>query len=285
MTEAQINRRKDRIHEIIFEADTPEGKTFDITLLVMIVLSIIAVMLESVESINDKYHHQLIIAEWVLTILFTIEYALRMYCVRSRRKYAFSFFGIVDLLSILPTYLSLFVVGPLNQLMIIRILRLLRIFRIFKLGHFMGESAHILNALKASQAKISVFMFFVMVMVILMGSIMHLIEGGVNDGFNNIPNSIYWAIVTLTTVGYGDISPITPIGKFLSAIVMILGYAVIAVPTGIVSSEMSNKKRKKKNKNKYHNTQVCRFCTKEDHDDDAKYCNGCGELLNEPLEE
>ena len=169
MTEAQINRRKDRIHEIIFEADTPEGKAFDIILLIMIVLSIIAVMLESVDSINEKYHHQLIIVEWILTILFTIEYALRMYCVRSRRKYAFSFFGIVDVLSILPTYMGLFISGgPLNKLMIIRILRLLRIFRIFKLGHFMGESTVIINALKASRAKISVFMFFVVVMVTLM---------------------------------------------------------------------------------------------------------------------
>lgn len=282
MNEAQINRRKDQIHEIIFEADTPEGKTFDIVLLVMIVLSIIAVMLESVESINEKYHNQLFFAEWVLTILFSIEYALRMYCVRSRRKYAFSFFGIVDVLSILPTYLGLFMSGGVNKLMIIRILRLLRIFRIFKLGHFMGESTQILNAMKASRAKISVFMFFVIVMVILMGSIMHLIEGGINDGFNNIPNSIYWAIVTLTTVGYGDISPLTPFGKFLSALVMILGYAVIAVPTGIVSAEMTNTNNAPQTKdNKYHNTQVCRYCLEEDHDDDAIFCKTCGERINE----
>ena len=284
MTEAQINRRKDRIHEIIFEADTPEGKAFDIAILIMIILSIIAVMLESVESINKKYHDQLIIVEWILTFLFTIEYALRMYCVRSRRKYAFSFFGIVDVLSILPTYLAYFLpgAGGVNKLMVIRILRMLRIFRIFKLGHFMGESTQIMKAMKASRAKISVFMFFVIVMVILMGSIMHLIEGGINDGFNNIPNSIYWAIVTLTTVGYGDISPMTPFGKFLSALVMILGYAVIAVPTGIVSSEMTNSNNAPQTKdNKYHNTQVCRYCLEEDHDDDAIFCKTCGERLNE----
>ncbi len=279
MTEEQVNRRKDRIHEIIFEADTKEGKLFDIILLAMIVLSIIAVMLESVESIEKKYGFALHTAEWILTVLFTIEYGLRMYCVRSRRKYAFSFFGIIDVLSILPTYLTLFISGAaLNRLMIIRILRLLRIFRIFKLGHFMGEGQLIVNAMKASRQKIFVFLFFVMIMVVLMGSIMHLIEGAVNDGFSNIPNSIYWAIVTLTTVGYGDISPITPFGKFLSAIVMILGYAVIAVPTGIVSAELVNEDHQK---NKYHNTQVCRFCLEEQHDDDAVFCKTCGSILNE----
>lgn len=279
MTDKHIDKRKDQIHEIIFEADTPLGKWFDIILLVMIIGSIIAVMLETVPSL-EKYQGTFFILEWFFTILFTVEYALRMYCVRNRMKYAMSFFGIVDLVSILPAYISLLMAGT-HALIIFRALRLLRVFRIFKLGHFLKEGDMIMKALRASQAKISVFLFFVLVMVTIVGSVMYLVEGGVPDSkFSSIPNSIYWAVVTLTTVGYGDISPVTDFGKFLSAIVMILGYAVIAVPTGIVSAEMVNS-GDEKNDLKYHNTQACRYCMEENHDDDAVFCKTCGERLNE----
>lgn len=282
MTDKQISKRKDQIHEIIFEADTPLGKWFDIILLVMIIGSIIAVMLETVPSL-EKYQNTFFILEWLFTILFTIEYGLRMYCVRNRMKYAKSFFGIVDLVSILPAYISLFIVGT-HALIIFRALRLLRVFRIFKLGHFLQEGDVIMKALRASRAKISVFLFFILVMVTIVGSVMYLVEGGVPDSkFSSIPNSIYWAVVTLTTVGYGDISPVTDFGKFLSAFVMILGYAVIAVPTGIVSAEMVNGDNSDHSEIKYHNTQVCRYCMEDDHDDDAIFCKTCGERLNEEV--
>lgn len=283
MTETDKNRLKDQIHEVIFEADTPMGKFFDIVLLILIIASVLAVMLETVPGLDIQYKSLFFIFEWIFTIIFTIEYGLRLYCVRNSTKYAFSFYGIIDLVSILPTYLELFIGGSAHSLMIIRALRLLRVFRIFKLGHFMSEGNHIISALKSSRAKISVFLFFVLIMTTIMGSIMYLIESpqrGGHPGFNSIPNSIYWAIVTLTTVGYGDISPLTPLGKFISALVMILGYSVIAVPTGIVSSELSNGNKPNEDV-KYHNTQVCRFCAKEGHDDDAEYCKYCGEILNE----
>ena len=279
MLEAEINQLKDRIHEIIFEADTPTGYWFDIVLLILILGSILAVMLETVPSLAP-YKNAFYILEWFFTIIFTAEYALRMYCVRSRRKYATSFFGIVDLVSILPAYIGLFFPGT-HSLTVFRSLRLMRVFRIFKLGHFLSEGNTIVKSLKASRAKISVFLFFVLVMVIIIGSVMYVVEGEANPQFSSIPNSVYWAVVTLTTVGYGDISPATDLGKFLSAIVMIIGYAVIAVPTGIVSAEIVNESRKDHDEIKYHNTQVCRFCMEDDHDDDAIFCKKCGELLNE----
>ena len=273
--EKEFSPTREKIHEIIFEADTPVGKWFDIILLVFIVGSVLAVMLESVPSIDEKYHLVFEFFEWGFTIFFTIEYILRLYSVYRPMKYALSFFGIIDLLSILPSYLSIFLPHS-ESLMVIRALRLLRIFRIFKLAGFVSESFVIIRALKASQKKIFVFLFFIILMTIIMGSIMYLVEGQTNSGFDSIPRAIYWAIVTLTTVGYGDISPQTNLGQFLAAIVMILGYAVIAVPTGIVSAEFVNEN----NKSVQTNTQACRYCAAEGHDDDAEFCKKCGEELN-----
>lgn len=278
--------RKERIHEIIFEADTPLGKAFDIILMVLIVGSVIAVMLESVASINAKYGQLFFVLEWIFTIFFAIEYSLRIYCVYRPWKYIFSFYGIIDFLSIIPSILSIFIPGT-QYLLTIRALRLLRIFRIFKLVKFLREGNVIVTALMASRAKITVFIVFVLLMVIIIGSVMYLIEGVVpGTNFTSIPRSIYWAIVTLTTVGYGDIAPQTELGQFLAAMVMIMGYAVIAVPTGIVSSEMASASGKKSRKNKKASegeisTQACRFCAKDGHDVDAICCKYCGERLNE----
>ena len=282
-TPEKLSPLKERLHEIIFEADTREGRLFDIVLITAIIISVLVVLIESIPSIHDNpnYHNPLYAIEWVLTIFFTIEYLLRIYIVLSPRKYMTSFFGIIDLLAILPTYLSLFIEGT-SSLMVIRALRLLRVFRIFKLASFMKEGRTIIKALRASRAKLTVFLVFVLLMVTIVGSIMYLVEGTKNsEQFSSIPESIYWAIVTLTTVGYGDISPVTPFGQFLAAIVMILGYAVIAVPTGIVSAEIVNGD----NKEISTNTQACRSCSEEGHDDDAEYCKYCGFLLNEPKEE
>lgn len=273
--EREFHPFREKIHEVIFEADTPLGKIFDIALLVFIIGSVLAVMLESVENIDAQYHQLFYILEWIFTIFFTLEYILRLYCVYRPMKYATSFFGIIDLLAIIPTYLSLFLAGT-HYLMVIRALRLLRIFRIFKLANFLKESRIISSALRASQAKITVFLVFVLLMVTVIGSIMYMVESGQDSNFTSIPRSIYWAIVTLTTVGYGDIAPQTELGQFLASIVMIMGYAVIAVPTGIVSAEMVSANNAEKN-----NTQSCRYCTAEGHDDDALYCKICGEILNE----
>lgn len=270
------NRRiRDRIHEIVFEADTPTGKVFDVGLLILIVLSVITVMLESSEDWNASYSNVFIILEWIFTIVFTIEYVLRLWVTIRPWKYALSFYGIIDLIAILPSYLSFFLAGT-QYFVIIRILRLLRVFRIFKLGKFLTEGDQLRRALIASRNKITVFLFTVTLLVVLIGSVMYLIEGGTNTGFSSIPKSVYWAIVTLTTVGYGDITPQTSIGQFLSAIVMIMGYAIIAVPTGIVTNEMITNSN-----TKFTNTQACRYCTQEGHADDALYCKYCGGLLNE----
>ncbi len=277
----ELSPLREKIHEIIFEADTPTGKVFDVILLIAIVASLIVVMLESVEAINIKYHDLFFALEWVFTIFFTIEYGLRLYSVKKPLKYALSFFGIIDLLAILPAFLDLFIAGT-HYLIVIRTLRILRVFRIFKLTKFLKESSLIMNALRASQAKITVFMVFVLLMVTIVGSIMYLIEGGTEgSGFTSIPRSIYWAIVTLTTVGYGDIAPRTEIGQFLAAVVMIMGYAVIAVPTGIVSAEMVNTASDPDN-HKFDeiSTQACRSCSKEGHDIDAVFCKFCGDELN-----
>lgn len=268
------NKYKEHLHEIIFEADTPTGKLFDIILIVAIIVSVLVVMLESVVHYETVFGELFYTLEWIFTIIFTVEYIFRLYVVYRPLKYATSFFGIIDLLSILPTYLSIFVLGA-QSLLVIRILRLLRIFRIFKLGHYLDGSQIIIGALKSSRAKITVFLTFILVMVTIIGSVMYLVEGGQNSSdFTSIPRSIYWAVVTLTTVGYGDITPVTEFGQFLSAIVMIMGYSVIAVPTGIVSAEMANSTTKT-------NTQSCRFCGKEGHDDDAVHCKYCGELIND----
>jgi voltage-gated potassium channel len=260
---------KDRLHEIIFEADTFWGKTFDVVLLVAILLSVIAVMLESVDEIRAEYGMTLLTIEWVFTILFTIEFIARLLVVNRPWKYFKSFFGIVDFLSILPAYLSIFFVGA-QSLLIIRSIRLLRIFRIFKLVRFLGEASHLMQALRASRAKIIVFVGSVFIMVVMMGTLMFLIEGGEN-GFTSIPKSIYWAVVTLTTVGYGDISPQTTLGQALATLIMIFGYGIIAVPTGIVTAEMSQARKPVAT-----NTQACPHCGAEGHTDDATYCRKCG---------
>lgn len=271
------NALKERLHEIIFEADTPAGKIFDIGLLITIAASVIVVMLESIDPLQKQYSTIFLVLEWTFTFLFTIEYVLRLYSVYRPMKYATSFFGVVDLLAILPTYLSIIVQGT-HYLIVIRALRLLRVFRILKLGHFLKEGDVIMKALLASRAKITVFLTFVMLMVVIIGSVMYFIEGDSNDSFSSIPRGIYWAIVTLTTVGYGDITPTTAIGQFFSAMVMILGYAIIAVPTGIVSAEFISEMREDLGTN----TQACRYCGREGHADDAVYCKYCGEILNEP---
>lgn len=267
---------RDRIHEIIFEADTPGGKTFDITLLALICFSIVVVMLESSEDWNTKYRAAFYYIEWILTIIFTIEYVLRLWVTLRPLKYALSFYGIVDILAILPSYLTLLLPNSQYFLMI-RILRLMRIFRVFKLGQYLNESEQLTRSLMASRNKIAIFLFAVTILVVIIGSIMYLIEGGTNDGFSSIPRAVYWAIVTITTVGYGDITPITKFGQFLSAIVMIIGYAIIAVPTGIVTNEMFNNS----NRNKITNTQACRYCSREGHANDAVYCKFCGGRLEE----
>ncbi len=271
------NRRtRDRVHEIVFEADTPTGKWFDISLLVLIVLSVITVMLESSEDWYSEYGQIFDTVEWIFTIIFTIEYLMRLWVTIRPWKYALSFYGIIDLIAILPSYLSFFLVGS-QYFVIIRIFRLLRVFRIFKLGKFLTEGDQLRRALIASRNKIMVFLFTVTLLVVIIGSVMYLIEGGENAGFSSIPRSVYWAIVTLTTVGYGDITPQSSVGQFLSAVVMILGYAIIAVPTGIVTNEIIGQN----NGSNFTNTQVCRYCTREGHADDALYCKYCGGLLNE----
>ncbi len=266
---------REKLYEIIFEADTRLGKLFDIWLLVFILCSVLVVMLETVSYIEIRFRTLLKVVEWFFTIAFTIEYILRLLSVRRPMAYATSFFGIIDLIAIIPTYLSLILAGT-HYLVVIRALRLLRIFRIFKLGHFLNEGAVITSALRASRAKITVFLVFILLMVTIIGSVMYLVEGG-QEGttFTSIPRSIYWAIVTLTTVGYGDIAPTTPFGQFLAALVMIMGYGVIAVPTGIVTSEMANQK-----KDDLISTQSCPSCAREGHDADAGYCKYCGEELN-----
>jgi len=259
----------EKIHEVIFEADTPRGKIFDLLLLVFIVLSVIAVLMDSIGSIHQKYGEFLYMAEWIFTILFTIEYSLRIISTNRPSRYIFSFYGIIDLLAILPTYLSLVLVGS-QYLLVIRVLRLLRVFRVLKLVRYVGASKTLGVALKNSRHKIVVFLEVVLTLVVIMGSLMYLIEGE-EHGFSSIPRSIYWAIVTLTTVGYGDVAPQTALGQMLASVIMIIGYAIIAVPTGIISVEMAKVTQA--------NTLVCRKCHCGDHDDDAKFCKGCGVAL------
>ena len=271
---------KQKIFDIIFEADTPYGKLFDISLLLLILLSVGLVMLESIPAINARHHSVLVTLEWVLTSLFTIEYLLRIYCVKNRWRYIFSFYGIIDLLSILPFYLGLFF--PTSKyLSSIRILRLLRIFRIFNLTRFTRGKNVLMLGLKESKDKIIVFLSFVILIVVVIGSVMYMVEHDhPESGFTSIPISIYWAIVTLTTVGYGDISPVTGLGQFLASVVMIIGYGVIAVPTSIVTMEMNKAARHKEDIPT--NTQRCRNCGDDYHLDGAIYCKTCGHLLNEP---
>jgi voltage-gated potassium channel len=270
-----------KLHEIIYEADTPSGKLFDLVLLLTIIASILLVMLESVNSIDAKYHKILNISEWIITILFSIEYIARIITVKKPFHYIFSFYGIIDLLSTIPKYISL-IFGGVHALAALRALRLLRIFRILKLARYLGASNNLVSALKASRAKISVFLFAVVIVAIILGTIMYLVEGEEN-GFSNIPKSVYWCIVTLTTVGFGDIAPQTPLGQLIASMVMILGYGIIAVPTGIVSAEYTaqNKPKQEPEKPKIDlNTQACPNCTAENHKDNAEFCYTCGHKLN-----
>jgi voltage-gated potassium channel len=261
-----------KIHQTIYETNTTAGKTFDILLLLLIIASIAVVMLDSIESYNRLYGRVFYILEWTFTVLFTIEYILRLVSIQRPWKYVFSTLGIIDLLALIPSYLSIFFVGA-HSLLVFRALRLLRIFRIFKLTHFLTEMEFLVVALKSSFKKISIFMLVVLGLVIIMGSVMYLVEGRSN-GFTSIPESIYWAIVTITTVGYGDISPVTPLGKFIASFMMFVGYGIIAVPTGIVTTEMAISMRNKK-----HGMETCPGCGREGHDGDAGYCKYCGTRL------
>jgi voltage-gated potassium channel len=263
---------RERARVVIFEADTPAGKAFDVALLVAILSSVVAVMLESVATIRARHGLALDVAEWIFTLLFTVEYLLRLVCVPVPWRYARSFFGVVDLLAILPTYLSVLLPGA-ESLLVIRGLRLLRIFRVFKLGRFLGEASVLRQALADSRHKVTVFLGTIAILVTLLGTAMYLIEGGRN-GFTSIPVSVYWAVVTMTTVGYGDIAPQTVAGKTLASIVMILGYSIIAVPTGIVTAELVDSVSRRRP-----STRVCPACLEQDHDADARFCKSCGASL------
>ncbi len=266
---------KSKLHEIIYEADTPMGKWFDILLFILIVFSVILVLLESVKEIDIKYHKILLTLEWVVTIFFSIEYIARIISIKKPFKYIFSFYGIIDFISTIPLYLSYIFAGS-QVLLAVRAFRLLRIFRILKLVQFLGEASQLKKALKASRAKIAVFIYVVLILAVIMGTLMYLIEDD-EAGFTSIPRSIYWAIVTLTTVGYGDIAPQTVLGQSIATFVMILGYGIIAVPTGIVTVAFS---KQGKDGEKIHlNTQSCPSCSLEGHRDDAKHCYKCGNTL------
>jgi voltage-gated potassium channel len=261
--------RRERLRQIIFEADTPAGKAFDVALLVAILSSVLVVMLESVASLREHAAAPLQAAEWFFTALFTVEYVARLAVVERPVRYARSFFGIVDLLAVLPTYLSFLLPGA-HSLLVIRALRLLRIFRILKLGEFLGEQNLIMTSLRLSRAKILVFFATVLILDVVLGSAMYLIEGEAS-GFTSIPVAVYWAIVTMTTVGYGDIAPATPLGQVLASVAMLIGYSILAVPTGIVTAEIYAASRAPIT------TRVCPHCTSEGHLPDARFCKDCGE--------
>jgi len=271
-----MGKTKEKLYEIIFKADTRAGKAFDVFLIMVIVISIIAVILDSVPGINDSMHDTFMTIEWLITIFFTIEYILRVLIVKKPFRYIFSFYGIIDLLATLPTYIGLIASGG-SSLLIIRALRLLRVFRVFKLSRYTVAGSIISKSLSASRAKIGVFLVAVTTVIIIIGTMMYLIEGSEN-GFTSIPRGIYWTIVTITTVGYGDIAPATALGQFLASLTMLTGYAIIAVPTGIVSAEI-NYQQKLLRKSTV-NTQTCPACLAEGHDDDASYCKHCGTKLN-----
>lgn len=266
------------LYRVVFGTDTRAGRLFDLAVIVCIIASVAAALLDSVSSLNERFHSALYAAEWIFTILFTIEYGMRLYCSPSpRRQYVLSFFGLVDLLSILPTYLSLLLPGA-NYLLVLRLLRVLRIFRILKLVRFMEDANILVRALMGARRKILVFLFCVIVLNVIFGSLMYVIEGPAN-GFSNIPVSIYWAIVTMTTVGYGDISPVTGFGRLLASIAMMTGYAIIAVPTGIVSSELINEYQNRNRDRERDFDIVCQDCGRRGHDRDARHCKQCGAAL------
>jgi len=261
---------RERLRVIIFEAETRAGRGFDILLLVVIVLSVAAVMLESVESVREKYGVALDAAEWIFTAFFTVEYVIRLLVVTRSIRYARSFFGVVDLLSVLPKYLELLIPGS-QSLLVIRTLRLLRIFRVLKMVRHVNGAEMLMRALYASKAKVTVFFFSVVVLTVIAGTVMYIIEGERN-GFTSIPESVYWAVVTITTVGYGDLAPGTPMGKVVASICMMMGYAIIAVPTGIVTAEVMRQGGDE-------TTDACPGCGVHGHLEDAEYCRKCGEKL------
>ena len=259
---------------VIYGTNTASGRLFDLVLLGVILLSVIIVMLETVKGFDIKYHHELIILEWVITVFFTLEYILRIISIQKPWKYIFSFYGIIDLIATIPMYFSLFFVGT-SVLTVVRALRLLRLFKILKHPQFSSQSTHLKEALIASKGKILIFIYFMLISSIIIGSVMYVVEGK-EGGFTSIPISIYWTIVTLTTVGYGDISPITPLGQAIASVVMIMGYGIIAVPTGIVSAEFANSNRKKPRSERIN---PCNVCGTEGHEFNAKYCFQCGAEL------
>ena len=260
-----ITRQK--LYSVVFENDTKAGKLFDIWLLWIILISVLIAMLDSVPELNGYFGFEFYIIEWFFTILFTIEYVIRISVSPRPSKYIFSLWGIIDLLAILPAYVSLLIVGS-QYFIIVRIFRLLRVFRILRLVRFNREAAVLISALRASSFKISIFLSTVVTIVVLLGTLMYVVESPEN-GFTSIPQSIYWAIITITTVGYGDIVPHTVLGKFISSFAMIIGYAIIAVPTGIVTVEMAKSSEQKT---------VCRDCGYKNHTY-ANYCNQCGGKL------
>jgi voltage-gated potassium channel len=263
---------RSRLHNTIYESNTVAGKVFDVALLILIISSIVVVMLDSIKSYHHRYGQIFNVLEWIFTGLFTLEYMLRLISIKRPLRYVVSFFGLIDLLAIIPSYLSIFFVGA-QSLLVLRALRLLRVFRIFKLTHFLTEMEFLKTALTTSLKKIAIFMLVVLSLVIILGSVMYLVENGEN-GFISIPESIYWAIVTITTVGYGDIAPVTPLGKFIASLMMFIGYGIIAVPTGIITTEMANAVRARK-----HGHETCPGCGREGHDKDAVFCKFCGTLL------
>lgn len=269
----QFDVFKQKAQIIIYGTNTLAGRLFDLILLGLIVLSVLLIMLESVKSIDKEYHFYLMIFEWIITVFFTIEYILRIITIKKPLHYIFSFYGLIDLMAILPMYLS-FVFSGANIFLVVRAFRLLRLFKILNLPQFNNHSKHLREALLASKGKIMIFMYFVVVSTIIIGATMYLVEGE-KGGFTSIPISIYWAIVTLTTVGYGDISPITPLGQLIASIVMVLGYGIIAVPTGIVSAELA-KTKEQANKS---SLKVCEQCGNSDHLEKARYCQQCGDEL------
>lgn len=266
-----------RWHDIIFEADSPSGKAFDIALLATISISVLAVAAESVSGIATRFGPELRVLEWTLTILFTLEYVLRLLVVERPATYARSFYGLVDLMAVLPTYLSLFF-GGTQALAVIRALRLLRVFRIFKAARYVSEMNALMVAFRKTRHKILVFVFVVLCSVLIMGTLLYVIEGEAS-GFDNIPRSVYWAIVTMTTVGYGDIAPQTPLGQFIAAAAMVLGYGLIIIPTGLFAVELAHSTQEGVS------TEHCSRCSLEGHDADARYCKRCGSRLHDGVEQ
>lgn len=267
---------KQRIYDVIFGYDTKAGKNFDLVLMIMIGASVLAVMLDSVGWQSAMLDRSLFRLEWFFTLAFTLEYALRIYSSPEPRRYMLSYYGLIDLLSILPTYLAFFFAGA-NFLVVIRVLRVLRIFRVLKLFRYIGEANLLFGALANARRKIFIFMFAVLNLVIVFGTLMFIIEGP-DNGFTNIPQSIYWAVVTITTVGYGDITPHTPLGQGIAALAMICGYAIIAVPTGIIGAELMQQFQTRGGPSTFRKSE-CPHCQAQDHQDDATYCRLCGGVL------